>query len=240
MDLLPVQKWCLVNGIPSDVVAYIVCGFYQPVMERYIGEKISIMKMRDYLSNTPKFWLIQLPRRMLSESLEHRLRTLERGVVDTRLGRYIQIIDIMVSEGVIGVEEVLHVLEAGIRGNNTTAFKVLYNTHMLFHFPCIDTFVRRASEKYSALLSWQVSDVDGMTPLVKYYLDKHTEEPLLEWLTIWHRKGLNVCKHVMDLTAAQQVQMQFLCKKQQSPEMRQRRMNSLRYNIYSDQVLCTI
>lgn len=239
MDLYPLHKWCIVNGIPSDIVIYIVCGFYEPVMKRYIGEKIAIMKMRDYLSNPDKCTAYLRPYR--TSLLAHRLRILDTGIVDTRIGDYIIVINAMITQGVIVANEVLHVLEQGIREDNMLAFEVLYNTNMLVHFPCIDTFVRRMSEKYSALPAWQPKDIGCMTPLVKYHLDRQTDEPLLEWLTVWPRKGLNVCKYIAsDLRGTQQVQMQFLCMKQQSPEMRQRRINSLCYNIYSDQVFSTI
>lgn len=196
--------------------------------------------MRDYLSNPDKYvapYVVPYVAPYKISLLSHRLQILDTGIVDTRIGEYIRMIRIMINERVIAANEVLHVLEQGIREEDTTVFKVIYDTNMLVHFPCIDSFVRRVSEKYSALPTKQARDIHCMTLLIKYHLDKQTEEPLLEWLTVWQRKGLNVCKHVMDLTAAQQVQMKLLCMKQQSPEMRQRRMNSLRYNIYSDQVL---
>jgi len=209
-------------------------------MKRYIGEKIAIMKMRDYLSNPERCSNYVRPYR--ATLLSDRLRILDTGIVDTRIGDYIEMIDIMIKERVIVANEVLHVLEQGIREDNMNAFNAIYNDSIILgQFPCIESFVRRMNEKYSALPTWQFEDIQRMTPLVKYHLDRQTDEPILEWLTFWPRKGLNVCKYIaLDLRGTQQVQMQFLCMKQQSPEMRQRRINSLLYNIYSDQVFCTI
>lgn len=239
MELLPLQKWCIVNGIPSDIVQYIVCGFYQPLVTRYIGEKISIMKMCSHLDN-PNRCLSLLPPfgTRWPSVLRRRLRMMDMGVVDSQIEGYIRMIDIMIDEGVITTDEVLHIIEQGIREDHPIAFKVIYKCRILDHFPHTDAFIRRASEKYSALVTWQVSDIEGMTPLVKYYLDKQMDEPLLEWLTVWRGKGLDIYKSTLPyLTNEQKIQMEFKRVKQQSSEMRRRRMNSFLYNVYSDQVL---
>jgi len=237
-DLLPLKKWCIINEIPNDIVHYIVCGFYESLVKRDIGEMAAITKMLDCLNTPCKSHILFLPYRIRApEILLHRTRTILDGAVDNRLWEYIEVIDLMTDDGTIEADDILHVLQQGIREHNTTAFKVLYECDKLDSVQCLESFVLSECQKFSALGIWQVHHVNRMSPLIKYFLDKQAEEPLLEWLTVWQRKGLNVCKNVQGLTEKQQVQMTFLCNKQQSPEMRQRRLNSLKYNVYSDQVL---
>lgn len=237
MDQLVFYKWSLSHGIPSDIVQHIVRGFYEPLMARFIGEKVCIARMLAHLQSDARGPELRPPfGSRWSSVLHRRLRHLNKhALVDPHLGVYIKMIMLMVAEGAIDANDVLHVLEKGLEREDPYAFKVLYDANLHGHFPSrVESCVQSAGERFSRLATWKVSDIEPMSPIVKYHLDKKTEEPVLEWLVVWQRKGYNICRSVLNLTEAQRDQMNLLILRKESPEIKNRRLNSIVHNIYSD------
>lgn len=242
VDLLPFKRWSTENEIPCDVVQLIVCQCLIPVCDRIDKEVSVIARMRMYIPHVLNTLNEKKIIRMYEAVLKKRVQVLERGVVDSDLNPYLNILTHMVNQKVITCDEILHVLQQGITEDKLLALKALNNANMLDRFPSaiIDSLIQRSTQKYSAKPTWQPSDIDDMTTLIEYYLDTKEEEPLMEWLTVWVRKGLDICKSAMYTIhrETRKEQMALLRAKQLSPEMKKRRLNVLIHNVYSDEDIC--
>lgn len=238
--ILPFIRWCMVFDviIPGEILRHIVCDFFLPIVNRIRGERSVFKKMAQHMNNPLRCFKLQAPfdGHWLSLMMD-RQNVLKTRKIDYRVGEYIKLLNMMLKEKVIETDEVLHVLHHGLLEENPLAFKLVGKAGLLGCFPGVECTIRRASEEWSALPRWEPGDYDRVKPLVLYHLHRKTDEPLLEWLTVWTKKGYNVCKSVSlsNITEAQKEQMDLLCIKQQSPAVRKKRINFMLHGVYSDE-----
>lgn len=220
-----IRALCKRNELPEDVITYLLFNFYFPYAqaerEKTLIDEIYRELQQKILNtdNHAKPHLIldytYLPR--FRQFLSNPLIFLDTRIKDDRIDNYVKCVKKLLFFG-ISVNEAKHVLIKGLTTDNLLAFDCFYHNKKLDLCPQadLDSFLARASKKITTMSNVTINDSRDFAPLIRYYLDTENDEPLLEWMTIWRKKGVNLFFAVGMITARQIGKREYLYTKQRS------------------------
>lgn len=245
-----IKAVCQLYDIPSEVIHYLVSEYYLPFWQRET-EIVFVAQLHDIFSTrrTPypstKLLLldngqkreittlqifnaftnrVEFGMRMsvLDDLLRNPWLRLDTRFKDNLIETYIGVIKQTLSI----IEDsscCLPILVKGLAVDSLRALRLLQWYELVDYCQTeVIVFVLRWIEKINLMPTW---DFDQFSPIVYYLLDKKLEQPLLEWMIVWHARttiypfGLQKSFGTREQTA----QLTLLENKAKGPEMRERR-----------------
>lgn len=233
------REICALHETPEDVTYYMARHFYFPLCNAW-KEKMAIDRLAAQCQKASNGMIqftgnIDEVHRLLRNPL---MRVLDRRIVNDRLNKYIFVLQRCCEATFFDIRLAFPVFVKGLEVDHVGAFRTLQQYGALSLCQDLDNVVDRMTRKISSKATWDKSVSDNMLPLVRYYLDKNMNEPILEWLTVWFIKGFNCVRDVESLLSPiHKDKLELLKERAAAPEMKRKRLNVLKYGLYANEVM---